>query len=196
MTTKKPRQSRHRVPPLTMVSDGVDDDYQAEVDASVARLEARYRKAEKALAAAEDKAERKRLVAEALAEKHRQAEAAAAHRAEEESRLTEYIERIKEAAKNSRVAEARAELERKHREAVERRNAQTAQRKTEAKAVRDFEKQIAAARASSVSLQGAVVERRRELREIELLMMPGNYSGRDHRKRAGQHFSNYRGDRP
>ena len=65
--SKKPKQSRHRVPVLAVAEAVIDDDYQTEIDQSQSRLEARDRKAEKALAAAEVKAERSRIHAENLA---------------------------------------------------------------------------------------------------------------------------------
>jgi hypothetical protein len=57
--SKKPKRSRHRIPACALQpkSDPVDERYQAEIDASITKLEARYRKAEKALAAAERRAE-------------------------------------------------------------------------------------------------------------------------------------------
>ena len=179
--SKKPKQSRHRVPVLAVAEAIIDDDYQTEIDQSQSRLEARYRKAEKALAAAEVKAERSRIHAENLARKQADAAAIAANRLENELRLTENIERIKEAAKNSRVAEARAELERKHQEAVAKRNAETAARKEEAKNAREREELIRRSRSAIRTLEDEVFERRRELNEIKLLMMPGHYAGRNHR---------------
>jgi hypothetical protein len=66
---KKPKHSRHRIPDCALQpkSDPIDDRYQAEIDASVGRLEARYRRAEKALAAAERRAETARAELEAAA---------------------------------------------------------------------------------------------------------------------------------
>ena len=60
--SKKPRRSRHRIPACALVprSDPIDERYQAEIDASMARLQQRYRKAQKALAAAERRAEQAR----------------------------------------------------------------------------------------------------------------------------------------
>lgn len=185
--SKKPRQSRHRIPRLELKSDPITPEYQAEVDRSVAKLEARYRKAQKALEVAEARAERARAQAEALARKQAEAEAVAANRLANEQRLGEFIARIKEAAKNARVAEARAALERQQAEAVAKRNAETARRREEAKAARERQALIAKSRAAITSLESEVAERRRELREIELLMMPGHYAGRDHRKHTAQH---------
>jgi hypothetical protein len=190
--SKKPKVSRHRVPALAMTSDLVDADYQSEVDSSIDKLERRYQKAQKALEAAEAKAERARIHAQQLAEKQRDAELVAANRLANESQLSEYIDRIKIAAKESRVAEAREQLERKHRDAVARRNAETVKRKTEAKALREREHLIRQSKSTYAALERAVAERRREVREIELLMMPGNYAGRDHRKRGAQHYTNDR----
>lgn len=192
--SKKPKQSRHRVPTLTVTSDEITPEYQAEVDASMDRLARRYAKAQKALEEAEAKAERARVQAEALAEKQVEAERVAQHRAEEEARLSEYIERIKLAAKDARVSEAREDLERKRREATERRNAATAQRKAELKAARVRREQIAHSRSTFSRLENEVAERRRELREIERLMMPGNYAGRNHRG-TGQPHHNSGGSR-
>jgi len=188
--SKKPKQSRHRVPALSMSSESVDQKYQAEVDASIAHLEKRYAKAHKALEAAEAKAERARLQAERLAEQQAAAERAAQKRLEEEARLGEYIALIKQAAKDARVEEARSELERKHREALARRNAQTVQRKADLKAIRDRREEIAKSRNNYRQLESMAAEHRREVREIELLMMPGNYAGRSHRGRiSAQHHS-------
>lgn len=185
--SKKPKQSRHRVPVLAVVEAVIDDVYQAEIDQSQSRLEARYRKAEKALAAAEIKAERTRVQAESLARKQAEAAAIAANRLENERRLNANIERIKEAAKNSRVAEARAELERKHQEAVFKRNAETASRKLEAKQARDREQLIRRSRSAIRTLEDEVFERRRELHQIKLLMMPGSYAGSNHRGHTIRH---------
>lgn len=185
--SKKPKQSRHRVPVLAVSEAVIDDDYQTEIDQSQSRLEARYRKAEKALAAAEIKAERHRIHTENLARKQAQAAEIAANRLENELRLTENILRIKEAAKNSRVAEARAELERKHQEAVTKRNAETLARKAEAKQAREREQLIRRSRSVIRTLEDEVSERRRELHEIKLLMMPGSYAGSDHRGHTIRH---------
>lgn len=113
--SKKPKCSRHRVPTLTMVSDPVTPEYQAEVDRSMARLERRHVKAQKALEAAEKRA----------------AKAAVA-------------------AQNIRDHKAQV----RHRD-----------------------------------LLAVVEERRRELHQIELLMMPSNYSGRDGHRRHARHES-------
>jgi predicted nucleic acid-binding Zn-ribbon protein len=90
-----------------MQSDPIDAAYQAEIDRSMARLEARYRKAQKALKSAEERAQRVRT----------------------------------------------------------------------------------ATGKPTPRLDALVEARRRELREIELLMMPGNYAGREHRKRTAKHHS-------
>jgi len=188
----KPRKSRHRIPVLAVVEAVIDDVYQAEIDQSQSRLEARYRKAEKALAAAEIKAQRSRVQAENLARKQAEAAAIAANRLENERRLNENIERIKEAAKNSRVAEARAELERKHEQAVLKRNAETTARKLEAKQAREREELIRRSRSAVRTLEDEVFERRRELHEIKLLMMPSSYAGSNHRGRTIRHTAGER----
>lgn len=169
---------------LTMVSDEVTPEYQAEVDASMERLQRRYAKAQRALEAAEAKAERARLHAEELAAKQAEAERIAQHQADEESRLAEYIVRIKDAAQKSRVAEARAELERKHCEAIAQRNAATARRQAEIKNARQQCLLAAKRRVDLIRFESDASERRRELREIENLMMPGNYVGRENRGRS------------
>jgi chromosome segregation ATPase len=187
--SKKPQKSRHRVPLLEVKCDPIDEQYQAEIDQSIARLEARYRKVERALAEAEIKAERSRVQAEKLARKQAQAEAIAANRLENERKLSEHIACIKEAAKNARLAEARAKLERQQREVIQKRNAETARRRAEAKEIRERHELLAKSRSSVRLLEAEVAERRRELKQIELLMMPGNYAGRIHRSRSAQHQS-------
>jgi hypothetical protein len=187
MTMAKARASRHRVPLLQMKSDPITPEYQAEVDQSMARLEARYLRAEKALAAAELKAERARIHAENLARKQAEADAVAANRLENERQLSTFIEQIREAAKNSRLTSARAKLERQHSEAVAKRNVETARRKAEAKATRERRELIAKSRNAIQTLESETAERRRELREIQRLMMPGNYAGRVHRGTAARH---------
>lgn len=190
--SKKPKQSRHRVPTITMTSDEVTDDYQAEVDASMERLRRRYVRAQKALAYSEAKADRARMQAEQLEQRQQEAARIQANRRAEEQRLTEYIERIKTAAKESRVAAAQVELNKKRDEAVARRNAQTAQRKDHAEAMRRREIEIGKARCAMRFHVDETAERRRELREIELLMMPGNYAGRAHRGTGAVHNSGSR----
>jgi hypothetical protein len=190
--SKKPKHSRHRVPVLAVMEAIIDDGYQAEIDQSQSRLEARYRKAEKALAAAELKAERNRTQAESLARKQAESAVIAANRLANERRLTENIERIKQAARNSRVAEARAELERKHKDAVSKRNAETEARKLEAKQAREREELIRRSRLAVRTLEDEVFERRRELHEIKLLMMPGSYAGSNHRGRSIRHTAGER----
>jgi hypothetical protein len=184
--SKKPKRSRHRIPlcALEPRSEPVTPEYQAEVDASMDRLERRYRKAQKALEAAEARAERARVHAAELERKQQEQERVATNRAAEEQRANEYIERIKDAAKNARVAEARARLEAKHRSAVAQRDAATAQRKADGQERVQRAQAILAARTKFSSLEIEVAQRRRELHEIELLMMPGNYAGRDHRGRG------------
>lgn len=191
--SKKPKRSRHRVPTTTViVSDYVEPEYQAEVDSSMERLERRFRKAQKALQVAEAKAERARVHAEHLAAQQAEAERVAANRIANEQQLSEHLERIKAAAKESRVAEARAALERKQRDVTARRNAESAKRREEARATRERQELIRRSRSTFASLEGEVAERRRELRSIELLMMPDNYAGREHRKRGAQHYTNDR----
>lgn len=185
----KHRKSRHRIPVLVATEPVIDDAYQAEIDQSIARLEAKYRKAKKALAAAELKAERARVHADNLARKQADAQLVAENRLRNEQRLSEFIERIKDAAKNSRVTQARADLERRRREAVDERNAETVRRKTEAKMAREREALIKKQRDVIRAYEGEVFERRRELNEIKLLMMPTNYAGRDHRKGGARHVS-------
>lgn len=181
--SKRPRQSRHRIPDcaLTPKSEPIDDHYQAEIDASIEHLERRYRKAQKALEAAEAKAERSRQHAERLAQQQVEADRIAVHRAAEEQRANEYVARIKDAAKNARIASAKAELDRQHQAAIIRRNLATAQRKADAKQRLEREQLIRSARNRVVAMEAEVHERRREFREIERLMMPGNYAGRNHR---------------
>ena len=183
--SKKPKHSRHRVPVLTMASDLITEDYQSQIDASMARLESRYHKADKALRFAEVKAERARIHAENLARKQVEAAMINANRLANEQALSENIARIREAAKNARVASARAELECQQREATAKRDALAAQREADAKAVRQRETLIARSRASFRTLDDEVAERRRELREITALMMPGSYAGRIHRGTKG-----------
>jgi hypothetical protein len=69
--SKKPKQSRHRVPTFVLENalqgESISERYQGEVDASVAKLERRYAKAQKALEAAERRAEKVRLAAEVAA---------------------------------------------------------------------------------------------------------------------------------
>lgn len=185
--SKKPKQSRHRVPTIAMTSDEITDDYQAEVDASMERLRRRYDKAQKALLAAEAKAERARIHAEELAAKQAESERIAKHREAEECRLSDRIAQIKQAAQKSRVAAAKAQLEQQRLAAVVERNRQTELRKAEQKAIRDRNTQIALHRNRFRSLESDVHERRREVREIELLMMPGNYAGRSHRGGGPMH---------
>lgn len=190
--SKKPKQSRHRVPTITMTSDEVTDDYQAEVDASMERLRRRYDKAQKALLAAEAKAERARIHAEELAAKQAESERIAQNRELEERRLSDRITQIKLAAQESRVAEGKARLEQQRQAAVAERNRQTELRKAEQKAIRDRNAQIALHRNRFRSLESDVHERRREVREIEMLMMPGNYAGRSHRGTGAVHNSGRR----
>lgn len=182
--SKKPKQSRHRVPTLTFRSDPITPDYQDEIDRSISKLELRYKKAQKALEAAEARAERARLQAESLTEKQAKAQLVAANRLANERRLSEFIETIKQAAKRARVAESRAHLERQRLQVEARRNEETRRRREEAKQLRERARLISQAR-SSLSLREAEVdERRRELREIEKLMIPDFLSGgRDSRRR-------------
>lgn len=180
--SKKPKRSRHRVPALSVMSDPVDAEYQAEVDLSMAHLEKRYAKAQKALAAAELKAQRAQEHAANLRRKQEESAAIAANREAEEQRLGEYIEQIKKAAKDARIRKSREELAAKQREAVRRRDALAAQRKAEARQRLERERHIATTRTRFKALEAEVAERSREVREIERLMMPGNYAGRSHRR--------------
>lgn len=188
MMSKRPKRSRHRIPDCALQpkSEPITERYQAEIDASTARLEQRYRKAEKALAAAEAKAERVRQHIERLAAQQEQATRVAEHRAAEQQRALEYIDRIKAAAQHSRDTAARAELERRHRDAIARRNTATALRKAEAKAAREREQQIRLRRRDYDTLLLTVEDRRRELAEIERLMQIDGY-GRDSRRRHIRH---------
>lgn len=185
-------KSRHRIPALTLKSDPITPEYQAEIDRSMERLEARYRKAQKALEAAEVKAERARVHADNLARKQSEAEAIAANRLANEKKLSEHIERIKEAARNARVAEARAEMQRRQEEVIVKRNAETARRQAEAKETRERQRLIAQSQHTIRRLEDEVAERRRELRQIERLMMPTNYAGRAHRQFTAQHTAGER----
>lgn len=67
--SKKPKRSRHRIPDcaLELRADPIDERYQWEIDQSVAHLERRYQKAQKALEAAERRVENVRLAIEAAA---------------------------------------------------------------------------------------------------------------------------------
>lgn len=190
--SKKPTRSRHRIPAIAYSpkdSEPIDERYQAEIDASMARLERMHRRAQKALDAAERRAERARVHAENLARNQEAARLVAEKRAAEEVRLSEYLGRIKDAARNARLAESRAEQERKQAEVLSKRNAVTALRKAEARESRERERLLTKARAESGELEKLVEERRRELREIELLMMPTGYAGRDHRAFTARHTS-------
>lgn len=170
-----------------MKCDPITPEYQAEIDLSIARLERQYRRAEAALQAAEKRAERRRSYLESLAAKQAEAQQIAERRASEEARLSEYIKLIKQAAQQSRVAAARAEQERKRAEVTFKRNAITALRKQEAKTALEREQELARGRIQLELLDADVLERRRELREIERLMMPGNYAGRSHRAVTARH---------
>lgn len=116
--SKKPKKSRHRIPPEALVirSDPIDERYQAEIDVSITRLERRYRRAQKALEAAERRAERARRDLATVSNSRRRAK-------------QRYYDQ----------------------------------------------------------LLLLVEERRRELREIELLMIPQDYNGRDHKRRIVRH---------
>jgi hypothetical protein len=56
--SKKPARSRHRIPACALQSrlEPISERYQTEVDMSTTRLEQRYRRAQKALEAAEQRA--------------------------------------------------------------------------------------------------------------------------------------------
>jgi len=190
--SKKPTRSRHRIPAIAFSpkeSEPIDERYQAEIDASMARLERMYRSAQKALESAERRAERARVHAENLSRKQESARLVAERRAAEESRLSEYLGRIKDAARNARLGEARAAQERKQEEVLAERNTVTALRKAEARESRERERLLMKVRAESGELKKLVEERRRELREIERLMMPTGYAGRDHRAFTARHTS-------
>jgi len=181
------RKSRHRVPALDYKCDPISPEYQSEVDRSVSKLEARYRKAQKALQVAESRAERARCQADLLARKQVQADLVAANRLENEQRLGEYINRIKQAAKNARVAYARDALERQRIEATARRDAESSRRREAAREARDRQALIVKSRAKIADLETEAAERLRELNQIERLMMPGNYAGRSHRAATARH---------
>jgi len=116
--SKNHSRSRHRIPDcaLELKPDPIDERYQAEIDASIAKLEQRYRRAQKALEAAARRAERGRVAVE---------------------------------------------------------HARTSAKK---RVQRDYDKLLL-----------IVEERRAELREIEILMMPTAYNGRDSRRRMFRH---------
>lgn len=186
--SKKPRRSRHRHPTdYVRPADPIDDRYQAEIDRSISRLTKQYEAAEKHLAALEKRAGRARLHAEQLESAQARHESIAANRIENERLLSERIATIKEAAKNQRVAAAKAKLQAQHDATVRERARITAERKAQAKAARAREEQIRKSHRAIVDLQGEIEERRRELREIERLMMPATYGGRDSRLRKVRH---------
>lgn len=186
--SKKPKQSRHRVPPdYVRPADPIDERYQAEIDRSVSRLTKRYEAAERRLKQLEVKAERAEENAKNLAAAKAASEAVAANRIENERLLTERIATIKAAAKTARVEAARVRLQKQHDSVVVERNRISQQRKLEAKAARDREEQIRRSRISLAGLQESIEERRRELREIERLMMPSSYGNRDSRARSARH---------
>ncbi|MEN6535089.1 MAG: hypothetical protein ABFD89_15600 [Bryobacteraceae bacterium] len=187
--SKKPPRSRHRIPSfvLEQKSDPIDDRYEVEVEASTARLERRYRKLQKALANAEAKASRIAEETARLAAAKADAERIAAHRAEEESKLAQRINEIREAAKRARVDQQRREIERQRGEVARKRAALIELRKREAQQAREREIQIRRKAAESLTLAQTIEERRRELREIERLMMPDVYNNRDSRKRGARH---------
>lgn len=186
--SKKPKQSRHRVPTdYVRPADPIDEQYQAEIDRSITRLTKRYAAAEKHLAALEKRAERARIHAEQLADTQARQQIVAANRVENERLLSERIATIKEAAKNQRVEAARAKLLAQHDATVRERNRVTEERKAQAKAARLREEQIRKSRRTFTDLQVEIEERRRELREIERLMMPGSYNNRDSKKGSARH---------
>ena len=181
MVSKKPKASRHRIPFREMTSDPVTPEYQAEVDQSMADLERRYAKAEKALQRAEQKRQRIESREREAARARAEAEQVAENRAAEESLLAQRIGEIKEAAKRARVSEARRDLERQ-RDDFERRRAEfERQRKLQLRRAREEQERQAAASAQLRSITDVINDHHRELREIEKLMMPGNYAGGAHR---------------
>lgn len=132
--SKKPKQSRHRVPPdYVRPADPIDERYQAEIDRSVSRLTKRYEAAERRLKQLEVKAERAEENAKNLAAAKAASEAVAANRIENERLLTERIATIKAAAKTARVEAARVRLQKQHDSVVAERNRISQQRKLEAK---------------------------------------------------------------
>ncbi|MET8648500.1 hypothetical protein [Nocardia aurea] len=187
--SKKPVRSRHRIPSeaLQLRTESISDRYQVEVDTATDRLEARYRKLQRALEKAEARATKLAEESERLAALKAEADRIAAHRLDEESKLAQRIADIREAAKRSRVESYRQDMERQRLEVVRARNAITEQRKKAAAANRAREVQIRTRRTEMDSLTKAIEERRRELREIERLMMPGHCNNRDSRKRAARH---------
>src|SRR6516225_3893379 len=152
--SKKPKQSRHRIPAcaLGLKSVPIDERYQMEVDMSTHRLERAYAKAQKALAAAEARAERAR---QAMLD------------AEARRRLREADLLAEQARQQQTAQHAREDLERARRQAVE-----EARRRSQ-----EYDRLLL-----------LVEDRRRELREIEKLMMPEGY-GRDSRLRVARHES-------
>ncbi|WP_157663001.1 hypothetical protein [Prescottella equi] len=186
--SKKPKQSRHRVPPeYVRPADPVDERYQAEIDRSVNRLTKQYEAAARHLAALERRAERARQTAEAQSTAKARAEEIATNRAEAERLLTQRIEEIKEAAKRARVDGARRELDRRRAEVETERRRATEERKAQLRQARERETRLRASRASLAGLELQIEERRRELREIERLMMPSHYGNRDSRSRGARH---------
>src|SRR6516225_5204812 len=147
--SKKPKQSRHRIPAcaLGLKSDPIDERYQMEVDMSTHRLERAYAKAQKALAAAEARAERAR---QAMLD------------AEARRRLREADLLAEQARQQQTAQHAREDLER----------VKEARRRSQ-----EYDRLLL-----------LVEDRRRELREIEKLMMPEGY-GRDSRLRVARHES-------
>ena len=143
-----------------------------------------YRNAQKALEAAEHRAERTRAHADNLARKHAEAARVAEQRAAEESRLSRYLVRIRDAARH---AAGESGAEREYADAVAKRNAVTALRKAEVRDARELDRALSKLCAESAELVVLVEERRRELREIELLMMPASYAGRERRAFKARH---------
>lgn len=185
--SKRPKRSRHRIPAIAFApkdSEHVDERYQAEVDAAMSRLERMYRNAQKALEAAERRAERTRTHADNLARKQVEAARVAEQRAAEESRLSGYLMRIRDAARHTA---GESGTEREYADTVAKRNAVTALRKAEARDDRERDRTLSQLCAESAELVELVEERRRELREIELLMMPASYAGREHRAFSARH---------
>lgn len=178
---KKSKGSRHRIPFRELKSDPITPEYQAEVDRSTAELELRYAKAQKALERAEEK--RARIAAQqARADENRvRAEAVAANRAAEEALLTRRIEDMRAAAQRARVERARKELDAKRFDAERQRALRASERKAQVQKARDEKRRLAAARLALGDVESVIEDRRRELREIERLMMPGNHAGSSHR---------------
>jgi len=178
--SKKPKQTRHRIPTeaLELRSDPITERYQVEVDSSVNRLEKRWHSARKALEHAERKAEHKR-------EKLEELEAAAARTHNYTIAGKNGRENGKENGKGVDTSDSgdipdphnsRHDLENRHRDTQAKCPAQTRGAKAQKVSRRQSDREVRETRAAYVTLQAIVGERRRELREIEALMLPDQYA--------------------